>query len=599
MKKLILTAVIFFTAQLFAETLPKGLKWETNNSDSVYASPNAKKGGTFRLYMKSFPMTLRTVGPDSNGSFRGFILDNYMGLTEIHPNSKKIIPSLATHWSYAKNNTTVYYKLDPSAKWSDGKPITADDYLFTLDFMRSKHIVAPWYNNNYTKEYDKIIKYDDYTIAIVGSKKRTPYELQLANGMTPFPKHAIKLDKNFVKNYNWKIIPNSGPYLISKVKKGKSVTFKRNKNWWAKDLRYVKNRYNVDKILVKVIRDDNVAFEHFRKGSIDIYGLTIPKDWHDKSKVKEVEKGYIQKLWFYTDSPLPTYGIWLNTDKPIFKDINVRKAFAHAMNIEKVNKTILRGDYERLHTSYTGNGKFTNTKLRAREFDLKKVDKYMKLAGWDKRGPDGIRLKKGQRMSIELLTGYSHHRDRITVVKEEAKKAGIELVLKEMDGATAFKSTLEKQHTAVWQGWSTSIIPGFWQGYHSDNAHKPQTNNISNTDNKKIDSLIMKYRNTFNWNTKQSLSRDILRAIYDEAVMIPTFKIDYYRVGFWRYMKFPKVPGTKLSRSTFEAFGERPWGTGGLFWIDKDIKKETLTAKKAGKSFKPVTLIDKSLRAKN
>jgi microcin C transport system substrate-binding protein len=595
MKKLILILVLALMVpfSLSAETLPKGIKWQTNDSDPVYSSSEAKQGGTIKTFIKSFPLTFRTVGPDSNGSFRGFILDNYMSLVIMHPNTKKMIPSLATHWAYGKDNKTVYYKINPKAKWSDGKPITADDFLFTLDFMRSKHIVAPWYNNHYTKEFEKIIKYDDKTIAIVSSKKRTNYELHLMNDIGPYPKHAIKLNKNYIKKNNWNVLPVSGPYRISKFKKGKSVILKKVKNWWAQDLKYYKNRFNVDKIMIKVIRDQNVAFEHFKKGNLDTFPLTIPKDWHEKAKISEVTKGYIQKLWFYTNGPLPTYGIWLNTKKSIFKDVNVRIAFAHAMNIEKVNKSVLRGDYERLDTPYMGNGKFTNSKIRARKFDLKKVDKYMKMAGWDKRGPDGIRVKNGKRFSVELLTGYAHHRDRITVVKEEAKKAGIELVLKEMDSATAFKATLEKQHTAVWQGWSYNQIPAYWQGYHSDNANKPQTNNISNTADKKLDEMIMKYRNTFNWSNKQALSRKIQQRLYEIATVIPTFKISYFRVGYWRYIRFPKLAATKSTSAGLEITDDTSVGaTGGLFWIDEDIKKETMAAKKSGKSFKPVEIID-------
>ncbi len=594
MKKLLLLLLITTAVQSIAATLPTNLKWITNNKDPIYSSPKAVKGGMYIGYLLSFPLTLRYIGPDSNGGFRSYIDGNRMGLTSMHPNTSNIIPALATHWAYGNDYKTVYYKLDKRAKWSDGQPVTADDYLFTMEFMKSKHIVAPWYNNHITEEFENVVKYDDHTISITSAKKRPHIDLHLYTGLEPTPKHFVKLDKDFIKNYNWKFFPNTGAYQIAKVEKGKYITFKRKKNWWAKDLRYNKNRFNVDTIKFKVIRDMNVAWEHFKKGKLDSFGATLPDYWHKKTTGKLFDNGYIHKLWFYTDSPQPNYGIWLNEDYPLFKDINVRKAFGHAMNIDKVIKTVLRNDYERLHSSKTGNGKYTNTKIRARAFDLKKVEMYLKKAGWDKRGPDGIRVKGKMRLEAIVTYGAPHHKDRLVIIKEEAKKAGIELNLKLLDGATSFKVILEKKHQIAWMGWGTGLRPAFWQHLHSDNAHKTQTNNISNTDNKELDKMIMAYRNEFNETKKQKLSRQIQQFEYDNAAYIPTFLVPYFRIAYWSYWKSPKVPATKVSDGSFDLFGS----TGGLFWLDKKLKEKVKKSKRKGKKLKAKTVIDKTFKHK-
>ncbi len=132
---------------LATEVLPGDLKWLTNDSDPVFASPDARKGGILRDAILDFPLTFRVVGPDSNSSFRGEILGNQLSLIGIHPNTLNTIPELATHWAYGNDKKTMYFKLNPGARWSDGVPVTADDFAFTLEFMRSKHIVAPWYND--------------------------------------------------------------------------------------------------------------------------------------------------------------------------------------------------------------------------------------------------------------------------------------------------------------------------------------------------------------------------------------------------------------------------------------------------------------------
>ena len=85
------------------------------------------------------------------------MLDNAPALVSRHPNTLKWIPGLATSWAYGKDDKTVYFKLDPAAKWSDGEKVTADDYLFILTYYRSKDIVAPWYNDYYTTELDTLL----------------------------------------------------------------------------------------------------------------------------------------------------------------------------------------------------------------------------------------------------------------------------------------------------------------------------------------------------------------------------------------------------------------------------------------------------------
>ena len=153
------------------ETLPDGIDWLTNDSDPDFASPKAAKGGTLHEAQLSFPLTIRVVGPDSNSSFRGAILGNQLGLIGIHPNTENIIPELATHWAYGVDKKTMYFKLDPAARWSDGHPVTAEDFVYTLEFMRSKHIVAPWYNDYYTKEIERVTTERDLARAVYMSPK--------------------------------------------------------------------------------------------------------------------------------------------------------------------------------------------------------------------------------------------------------------------------------------------------------------------------------------------------------------------------------------------------------------------------------------------
>ena len=571
--------------------LPEDIVWLSNNEDPVFASPKAVKGGIFRDSLLSYPMTFRMVGPDSNSSFAAILHNNMFGLIGIHPDMLNIMPEIATHWAFGKDKKTMYFKLNPKAEWSDGHPVTAGDFAYTLEFMRSKHIIAPWYNDYYTKEIDKVIIYDDHTLAVVGTKAIPDLHLKL--GISPTPRHYFgELGEDFVQKYNWKITPNTGPYQIMDFKKGKYVKLKRKENWWAADMKYFKHRYNVDWVIYDVVRDSNIQWEYFKKARQDVFALNFPKYWHVKSNMPEVEKGYIHKIWFFNDTPRSAQGMWLNQDKNIFKDKNLRYAFAHAMNIEKVIEQVLRGDYFRLENGCMGYGPYTNEKIKARRWDLEKVHQYMTESGW-KRGEDGIWAKGQNRFSVEVTYSLDEHTPRLVVLKEEAKKAGIELRLQKLDASAAYKTVMEKKHDVAWMGWSTSLRPRFWEHYHSVNAHKPQTNNITNTDDPELDRLIDAYRNSLDAKDRIDLSLKIQEKVHEICPFVPTFLIPYVRQGYWRWWRLPEVPGTRNTDDLFDPFSST---TGGLFWYDKKVHEETKAAMKSGNTFDPVTTVDETYK---
>lgn len=571
------------------EKLPYDIVWLTNDSDPVYSSPLAKKGGVLHTALLTFPMTFRTVGPDSNFTFAGVLRDCCLGLIGIHPNTGNIIPEIATHWAFGKDGKTMYFKINPKARWSDGMPVTAADFEYTLEFMSSKYIAAPWYNEYYTKEIDKVIIYDDHTIAVVASSVKPDLYLKIA--IHPTPKHFYgTLDKDFIQKYNWKPAPNTGAYQISDFKKGKYVEFERKKDWWGKDLVYFKNRFNIDKVVFKVIMDYSRQWEYFKKGYIDVFTLTLPEYWHVKSNIALAEKGYINKIQFFNDVPRSASGFWLNQAKEPFTDQRARYAFAHGMNISKVIKHVLRDDYFRLEHGYMGYGRYSDNSISARRFDLDRAASYMKDAGWT-RGADSIWEKDGKRFSVTVTYGIDEHTPRLVVLKEEAKKAGIELLLDRQDPSAAYKKIIEKRHQIAWMGWTTSLRPQFWGQFHSVNADKPQTNNITNTKDPVLDSLIDQYRKAVDEKQRIKLALEIERKINEIGSFVPTFMVPYVRHAYWRWLKLPDFRGTKMSEDLFEPFNS---ATGGLFWFDESAHKETLEAQKEGKSFPISTVIDKT-----
>ena len=592
----VIAAVLsLFSAVAMSAAVPDNLVWEDNMSEPVFASDKAKKGGTLRLYMDSFPPTFRVVGPNSNGEFRQYILGNQMTLTMLHPNSKKFIPQLATQWAVKDDFKTVYYKLDPAARWSDGQPVTADDFVFARDFYLNPNIKAPYYHDYFTNQLVDVTKYDDHTISISLKEPKEKQELIAATSISPVAKHFYdgKVGENWVRESNWEVAPTTGAYTLSHFKKGKSVTLTRNKEWWAKDLKFQQHRFNVDKIRIKVIRDRSIAYKHFLKGELDTFDMPEPIYWHEKTKTREFANGYIKKTLAYNDRPRIPWGLYLNTQAPLLSDLNIRLGLQHAVNMQKGIEKALRGDVERLPQFTSGNGEY-QADIQAREFDLAKADEYFTKAGWGERNDVGIRTKDGQTLSITLMYTGDERNDLMVILREEAKKAGVDLVLNKVDFTTRIRTVGENKHQAYWGGWMVGVLsPTYWQFFHSVHVGQNNTNNTTNTANPELDKLIDAYRSEFDVPARIALAKQIQQLVHDQAFFIPGYQEATSRAAHWRWVHLPEVPITRMSRDMFRLEGTTAFG---LFWIDDEEKKEVLRAKKKRIPFEPELKIDDTFK---
>ena len=224
-------------------------------------------------------------------------------------------------------------------------------------------------------------------------------------------------------------------------------------------------------------------------------------------------------------------------------------------------------------------------------FGNKKAAEYLDYAGWSERNSDGIRVKDGKPLKIRITYFRSEHNDRLVILAQEARKAGIDFQLQLLDMSAAFKQIMENKHQAAWMGWAGGgLSPRYWEFYHSDNAHKPQTNNITNTDDKVLDAKIMAYRSATDKATRVRLAHELEQMIHDQGSFIPTFKVPYTREAFWRWIKLPANHATRTSDVVFDPLG----GTGGLFWIDTEERQTTLEAKSDGKVLPKIMIIDKT-----
>jgi len=591
----------FFSFKTPAD-IPEGLVWENGAHLPEMGSPEAKKGGTEYRALQDFPRTLRTVGPDSNGSFRPLILDDTtMQLAHRHRDEFEYYPGLADSWAIDRENNTVYVRLDPEARFSDGTPIVAEDYFFTFWFYRSPYITAPWYNNYYSTRFSNITRYDDHTISLTTPENKPDLDGKTLELRPTHRQFFREVGEDFIERYQWKFAPTTAAYLIRQedIRKGRSIALTRDPNWWAKDKKHWRYRFNPDRIRFTVIRDVPKMFEAFKRGDIDQFGLNLAEYWYEKlpDNDPDVQAGYIQKSVFYNQRPRPPYGLWINTAQPLLDNRDIRLGIHYATNWQLVIDKFFRGDYSRLHTANDGFGEFSHPELQARAYDINLALEHFARAGFNQRGPDGILVNAaGQNLAFTLSTGYTSLKDVLTILKEEAAKAGLEIRIEVLDGTAGWKKVQEKKHDIHFAAFGRflEMYPRFWEHYHSVNAYdqafledgrvnpqrqlKTQTNNLETFAIPEMDQMIQQYRASSDTQEMIELAHRMSELNHDHASFVPGFYQGFFRLGHWRWVRYPEYFTHKHAAGPTELF---------VHWIDSDVKEETLRARKSGESFGP------------
>ncbi|MCB1693994.1 MAG: hypothetical protein KDI19_14590, partial [Pseudomonadales bacterium] len=432
--------------------LPQHLDWQDGSGMPTFGDPNAKRGGELTLRLSSMQQTLRVVGPDANTTLRGPLWSaNSVNLLGRHPWMDGYIPGLAREWAIDPvDSRTIYLKLDPDARWSDGKPFSAEDVFFSLYFLLSPDINDPAINRVYDENIQRITRYDAETIAITQTKPSPDPLFGMTSLILVQRDFYREFGSDYTDRYHWRFSPVTGPYTVNpdEVKRGRQITFERLPHWWADDKPFYRHRFNPDKLTYVVIRDDAKAFEFFLNGQLDWFPLDLTELWYDRADDSPFRKGYIERAQVYDQLPAARVGLYMNAMQPMLSDRTLRIGIQYAINFDKVNEGLYRGDRRRIRAFADGYGAYSHPTLRARPFDLEKAKQYFAEAGFVNRGADGILVNdKGQRLSFALtVTNTGDQVQLASILKEEAKKAGLELIIDSLDTTASFTKIFKKDY---------------------------------------------------------------------------------------------------------------------------------------------------------
>jgi microcin C transport system substrate-binding protein len=565
------------------DKLPGNLEWQDGSELPTFGDPRAKRGGQLTLRVASMQQTLRVLGPDANGSLRAPLWSaNSVGLIERHPWKDGYTPGLAQEWAVDPDDSrTIYFKLDPDARWSDGKPVTMEDFFFSLYFLLSPNLQGPAVSRVIDENFRRITRFDAETFSLTQSKN-TPETLFGVSGLMIAQRDFYReFGPDYVDRYHWRFAPVTGPYVLDEdnVKRGRQITFERIENWWADTKPFYQHRFNPDKMRYVVIRDDDKAFEAFLVGDIDWFFMNRTALWYDHVEAPPIRNGYIELAWVYHQLPAASEGIHMNSLDPLLSKRNLRLGIQHALNFAKVNEGLYRGDRRRINTYVDGYGSYSHPTLRARPFDPVKAAEYFNEEGFTERDSDGILVDaSGQRLSFVLT--IENRTDEITpatILKEEAKTAGLELILEVLDSTAYFTKTFEKKHQMTKLGWSSgySPIPTFEWELRGEDAGKPSNFNTTNINDDQLNALLVEWDTLTDPELAYQVSYKVQESIHDFAAWVPGLTTDYTRLGYWRWVRWPEY--FQIPRYFF-------YTASGVFWIDDARKQETNDARDANES---------------
>jgi len=529
--------------------------WETASGYPLIGDPGAQKGGTLNSRWSRYVPTLRTEGPNSN-LLELSILHNmvFESLLTLHPETLEYVPRLASHWKISPDKRTFKFRIDPRARWSDGTPVTAEDVVETWKWLARKDIKDPYYNLLASENFELPAAESPSVVSVRTKKLHWRLFFYFGAMINIYPaKEMRKLSgEAYLKDYNWKLQMGSGPYEVTPdgIKKEHSVTIVRRKDYWAEGERWNIGANNFDRIAWYWVEDDNLAYEKFKKGEFDWIHINRAQRWAEETEFDKVRKGWIKKRKIYTQQPEGFYGYALNMRKPPFDDRDVRKAFAHLYNRERLIDKLFFNQYAFLDSYFPGDiwGSPENPKIR---YNPRIAARLLARAGYKERdkdgwlvGPDG----KPFEITLEFRGGASSARIH-KVVQEDLAKAGIKLNLKELDTRTLMKKVSELNFTLHSQAWTGSIFPNPTSMWGSKLADEPHSNNTPGFKDPKVDALCEEYDRTFDRKKQIELMRRIDRLIFRRHPYALAWYGDFDRILFWDKFGHPRTYFTKIGNS--------------------------------------------------
>ncbi|MBN1787964.1 MAG: peptide-binding protein [Sedimentisphaerales bacterium] len=473
-------------------------------------------------------------------AYASYILEPYIFEAPLKYNYDTLELELALAKSYkvSDDGLELSFILRDDTHFSDGKPITVDDIIFTYETIINPGVDAASLANYY-QDIDRVVKISDREVKFI---MKRPYfkSLEFTGGITILPRHIYQFDDPDKFNKHISNPVGSGPYVFEKWDVGKEIVLRRNENYWGP-------KPKLKKIVFRFITNDVAAVQALRSHQIDFLLVTSEQytDLIDDKNIKEEFKDLL-----YWD---PTRGynyIGWNQDKPFFKDRRVRLAMTCLIDRESINKNLLKGLGKIVTGPFYILGPQSNPDTKPWPYDPKKAAQLLDEAGWIDTNGDGIRDKDGIpfRFKFMLTSGGGIIEQLARLLKDEAAKVGIDVIVDEYEWSVFGERLNTRSFDAVALGWGGVVESDPYQIWHSSQIEGRGSNRIGFA-NPQADTLIEEARKTLDKDKRNKIYHEFHQILHEEQPYTFLF------TSPWKYFldgRFENVKIHNLGFNTLE-----------------------------------------------
>jgi len=544
------------------------LKYPASYEKFNYTSSSAEKGGALILhdigsFDKMNPFTLKGTAP--------YGLEQYL----FEPLAVSSLDEpfaqyglLASDIEIADDQLSVIFTINDNARFSDGQPVTPEDVKFTIDTLKSD-AVHPFYPYYY-KDIERAEVLDSQRVAFYF--KQVNRELPLIAGQISVMSRSFFTEHGFTSE-NLTIPIGSGPYVIESFSRGKSITYRRNEQYWAVNHPARKYMFNFNIVTVKYYKDQTVAVEAYKAGEFDTMQVNIAKQWVRDLSGKRFANNQIIKKKFPHKNNAGLQGFVMNSRRPVFSDRIVRKAVTMAFDFEWVNKSLFYSQYKRNHSFFSNSylaaeglpseeelallvpfkdilpdevfnspmGITGGAKKEGMRAQLRQAADLLKNNGWVLE--DGVLTNdKGIKLSFEIILSNQSFERVMAAFTKNLKRIGIEARYRTIDPALYADRINSFDFDMCVFVYGQSLSPGneqrnFW---HSESVSESGSRNLAGISSRAVDTLV---ENIIYAGSRRELitaCKALDRVLWYGYYLVPNWYTDSHRVTYHNKFNIPE-----------------------------------------------------------
>lgn len=505
----------------------------TGEFDPV-ASKDARPCGSITLWGSAMPKSFN-MWEDYNSFSAELMGMMYEPLVSLHTTEDREVGVLADSWTVGEDGRTFTFHVDSRAKWSDGKPVTAEDIQFYYDVIMDEKNLTPIFKVGLSR-FDRPEVVDPQTIKMVAKEVHWGNFWEAA-GMIAFPKHVWQgKDFNQIR-YEFPVV--SGPYKIKTFREDRYVELARRADWWGFKKNWNRGKYNFQKIRYRFMNDQTKALEAFKKQDFNAYAIYTSSIWMKQTDFDAVQKGWAVKQRIYNKEPIGFQGMAINLRKPEYQDVRVRKALSLLMNREQMNEKYMYGQYFLLNSYYPDLWENNqNPNAPQYRYNPDEARALFAEAGY-KVNAEGVLEKDGKPFKINFITSSEDLR-HLTLFQEDLKKVGVVATIEKMSQSTLRKRLDDADFDLYWVNWGAGRLRDPEASWSSETANQKGTNNLSGLQDAVVDSLIKLQKTEFDLAKRNEILKALDNRLAEIVPYVLMWQCDHHRILYWNRYGMPE-----------------------------------------------------------